>query len=102
MSWQVLSLVEALGVLRASYAALGLERERERREYAQKIAAAEDALARHEAEERDRLDEIRRLVLETERLQGDLVVALRERDEARRVFPIPGAGKAASEARRSS
>ncbi len=76
MNWQVVSLIEALGVLRSRIAQLYQERERERRDFAQKLEAAKDALACHEQSEHAWQDEV-------ERLERELATALQERNEAR-------------------
>lgn len=81
MNWQVVSLIEALGVLRSRIAQLCQEREREQRDFAQKLEAAKDALACHERSEHAWHEEV-------ERLERELVAALRERNEARSLVQV--------------
>lgn len=99
MNWQVVSLIEALGALRGRIAELCRDRERERREFAQKLEAAKDALARQERAAREQQSELELQLLEVERLREDLARAFRERDEARQLLdraepPAPVAGPA--------
>jgi hypothetical protein len=71
VSWQVCALVEVIGLLRRRVAGLVVE-----------LAAARDALARHEVNEGIRQKELGRWILEAEQLRGDLEEARRERDLA--------------------
>jgi chromosome segregation ATPase len=88
VDWQVVSLVEALGALRSRFAELCRELDRERRELAQKLEAAEDALERLELSHETQRQEV-------ERLQRELATVVRERDEARRL-PVKEVGPEAT------
>jgi hypothetical protein len=86
MSWQVLSLVEAMGALRGRLARVCSEHERERADLTQKLEAAKDALGRLELNEGTYGRELAKGYDEIERLKNEVARVERERDDARQLL----------------